>query len=211
MKRIIIACDGTGQSANHGDDKFPTNVSRFCDALSNSSSTGPLQIILYQSGVGSQDVGLGVGSLYQGATGDGVEAHLADAYAYIVKNYQPGDQLFIFGFSRGAFTARVLANIVARLGVISKKASWALKDTLEAYKSGPQVFEAHNKKMKEKDANWVYKVDIEIVGCWDTVASLGIPRRPLTNPGGVYGEFEHFDGSLLKGNTHSICLPFFKT
>ena len=211
MKRIIVACDGTDQSANHGNDNFPTNVARFCDALSNSSSTEPQQSVIYQSGVGSQDVGLGVGSLFQGATGDGVEANLADAYAYIVKNYQPGDQLFLFGFSRGAFTARVLANIIARLGVISKKASWALKDTLEAYKSGPQALEAHNNKMKGKDANWVHRVDIEIVGCWDTVASLGFPLRPLMNPGGAYGEFKHFDGSLLKGNTHSICPSFFKT
>ena len=210
MKRIIAAFDGTGQSSNQGDDRFPTNVSRFCDALSN-SSTGPQQIVLYQPGIGNEDVGLGLGGMYKGAIGDGVEANLADVYAHIVRNYQPGDQLFLFGFSRGAFIARVLANIIARLGVISKKASWAIRDTMEAYKKGQQVFEAHNNKMKEKDANWVHRVDIEIVGCWDTVASLGFPESPLLNPGGVYGEFEHFDGSLLKGNTHSICLSFFKT
>ena len=208
MKRIIVACDGTGQSSSHGDYKIPTNVARFCDALSNNSSTEPQQMVFYQSGVGSQDLGLGLGNVFQGATGEGFEDNLADAYAFMMNNYQPGDQLFIFGFSRGAFTARVLANIVARLGVLSKKASWALRDTLKAYKDGPQVFEAHNNTMKEKDANWVYKVEIEVVGCWDTVASLGIPLNPLTNPGGVFGEYKHYDGSLVKGNTHSIPLIF---
>ena len=127
-----------------------------------------------------------------------------------MNNCQPGDQLFIFGFSRGAFTARVLANIVARLGVISKAAAWAFRDTLKAYKDGPQAFEAHNNTVKERDADWVYKVDIEVVGCWDTVASLGIPLNPLTNPGGVVGEYKHYDGSLVKGNTHSYSSFFFQ-
>ena len=210
MKRIIIACDGTGQSAHHGDYKIPSNVARFCNALSNSSSTKPQQIVFYQSGVGSQDLGLGLGNLFQRATGEGFEDNLADTYAFMMNNYQPGDQLFIFGFSRGAFTARVLANIIARLGVISKKTSWALRDTLKAYKDGPQAFEAHNKKMKDEDANWVHKVDIEVVGCWDTVASLGIPLNPRSNPGGVFGEYKNFNGSLVKGNTHSYSSFFFQ-
>ena len=206
MKRIIIACDGTGQSSHNGDYQIPSNVARFCAALSNSgsSSTEPQQIVFYQSGVGSQDLGLGLGNLFQRATGEGFEDNLADAYAFMMNNCQPGDQLFIFGFSRGAFTARVLANIIARLGVISKKASWAFRNTLKAYKSGPQAFEAHDNEMKKVfDVNWVYKVDIEVVGCWDTVASLGIPLNPWSNPGGVFGEYKNFDGSLVKGNTHS--------
>ena len=203
MKRIIIACDGTGQSSHHGDYKIPSNVARFCSALSNDSFASPQQIVFYQSGVGSQDLGLGLWNLFQRATGEGFEDNLADTYAFMMNNYQPGDRLFIFGFSRGAFTARVLANIIARLGVISKKASWALRDTLKAYKDGPEAFEAHNKKMEDEVKNWVYKVDIEVVGCWDTVASLGIPLNPIKNPGGVYGEYKHYDGSLLKGNTHS--------
>ena len=65
MKRIIIACDGTGQSSHHGDYKIPSNVARFCSALSNDPSTELQQIVFYQSGVGSQDLGLGLGNLFR--------------------------------------------------------------------------------------------------------------------------------------------------
>jgi hypothetical protein len=207
MKRIIIACDGTGQSASRGGNSIPTNVTHFCDALSNSSSTQ--QIVFYQSGVGTQDLGLGwgVGRTIQGALGEGVEDNVADGYAFLMNNYQIGDKLFFFGFSRGAFTARVLANIVTRLGIISKIYSRAFGDTVEAFKNG--TLADHDNKMKERNPNWVHKVEIEMVGCWDTVASLGIPWNPLANPGGVSGKYKHFDGSLVKGdkNFHS---PFFQ-
>jgi uncharacterized protein (DUF2235 family) len=116
-----------------------------------------------------------------------------------MNNYEPGDELFIFGFSRGAFAARVLANIIARLGVISKYLE-AFVGAMKAYKDNK--LEDFKIQMEKEHKNWVSKVDIEVVGCWDTVASLGIPWKLWTDPGGVSGEYKNFNGGLVKGDIH---------
>lgn len=216
MKRIIIAFDGTGQSASRGDWSISTNVNRLCHALLNSRDLRVQQLVFYVSGVGTQDLGLGgFGTVVQGALGDGVEENVADGYTFIINNYLPGDELFVFGFSRGAFTARVLANIVARLGVFSKAYSWQFKDALAKYKLGKEVFEEFLRKLEKDMAldrkRWskekgvyvprIYEAKVKVVGCWDTVASLGIPWRPASNAGGVSGEYKHFDGGLVKGES----------
>lgn len=216
MKRIIIAFDGTGQSASRGDWSVSTNVNRLCHALLNSPDLPVQQLVFYVSGVGTQDLGMGgIGTVVQGALGEGVEENVADGYTFIMNNYLPGDELFVFGFSRGAFTARVLANIVARLGVFAKRYSWAFKDALVEYKEGKEAFEAYLGKLRDS-MEWdkkywkpakgayvprVYEVKVKVVGCWDTVASLGIPWRPTSNAGGVSGEYQHFDGGLVKGES----------
>lgn len=221
MKRIIVACDGTGQSASRGDWAVSTNVNRFCHALLNSPTSPIQQIVFYQSGIGTQDLGMGgMGKVIQGALGEGLEENVADGYTFVMNNYLPGDELFIFGFSRGAFTARVLANIIARLGVFSKRYSWAFKIALEEYKKGPEAFEKYTRDLKGKmelDRKYwrpergeylprVYEVKVKVVGCWDTVASLGIPWRPSSNAGGVSGAYQHFDGSLVKGERYCLIL-----
>ena len=135
-------------------------------------------------------------------------------------------QLFIFGFSRGAYTARVLANFIARVGMFSKAFSWEFKLAWKAYVAGPKKLDPYltelNKNVstdREKyDANSrpgklpfvprVYKPKIKVVGCWDTVASLGLPWHPISNPGGVSGEYQFFDGSLAPGQLYrSKCAP----
>jgi len=127
-------------------------------------------------------------------------------YYFIVNNYQPGDKLFFFGFSRGAFAACVLANFVAWLGVLLK-GDGAHKKAVKAYKDGKLgAFRVKKIKPNEscdrKDGDLTlcaYEVGIEVVGCWDTVASLGIPLWPATNAGGVSEKYKHFDASLVKG------------
>lgn len=127
-------------------------------------------------------------------------------------------QLFIFGFSRGAFTARVLANFIARVGVFSKRYSWAFKPAFRAYAGGPEKFGEYLKQLAhsvELDQKYwkpekgeyvprVFKVKIKVVGCWDTVASLGIPWKPFTNAGGVTGVYKYYDGSLVAGIEHAF-------
>ncbi|KZT67903.1 hypothetical protein DAEQUDRAFT_728392 [Daedalea quercina L-15889] len=218
MKRIIVACDGTGQSASRGDLSVSTNVNRLGHALLNDTEkTGVEQIVFYQSGVGTEDLGT-AGNLVQGAIGEGIENNIADGYNFVMNNYLPGDELFIFGFSRGAFTARVLANFIARVGVFSKRYSWAFKPAFKAYADGPAAFAEYLKNLAlnvERDEKYwkpakgkyvprVFKVTIKVVGCWDTVASLGIPYHPFTNAGGVTGKYQYYDGSLVPGIEHAF-------
>lgn len=205
MKRIIIACDGTGCSPFRGTEAIHSNLSRLCRAFSNSPGLATKQIVLYQSGVGTQDLTPG-GKFIDRVIGKGLADSVADGYVFIMNNYEPGDKLFMFGFSRGAFAARVLANIVARIGVFSKKYLWAVRNAMKAYRDGKldeyqvnKIELNESQVLEESDIPWAYKVDIEVVGCWDTVASLGF--HPLENLGGVSGSFKFFNGDLVKGDS----------
>jgi uncharacterized protein (DUF2235 family) len=102
---------GTWVNSDYGyDDKkqkitAPSNVTRFARALSKGAYEGqPNQLIYYQAGVGS--TGGELAQIVGGATGAGLAENIREAYAFIASNYVPGDELFLLGFSRGAFTAR---------------------------------------------------------------------------------------------------------
>ena len=139
--------------------------------------------------------------------GDGIEENIADGYTFLMNNYEPGDKIFLFGFSRGAYTARVLANFICRVGIFRKPAfTWSFKKAFKLYKEGKLNTDEDIRKQKwwDRDTLKTHEVEIEVVGCWDTVASLGGPLDQATNLGGVSGKYEHFDGSLLKGVSHGI-------
>ncbi|KIK54081.1 hypothetical protein GYMLUDRAFT_88233 [Collybiopsis luxurians FD-317 M1] len=192
MKRILVFCDGTGKSSSRDEHSVPTNVQRFHDALLYS----PDSITFFHTGIGTEDLGLvGFVKTYPQKLIDEI---IADTYSFIMTNYRPGDSIFIFGFSRGAFFARVLANFVARFGVYKKPKSTSNFDfrlALKAYKGGTLDRDIEEGRIPKGD-----KVEIEVVGCWDTVASLG----DLWTAGGVSGKYEHYSGALVKGIKHAF-------
>ena len=107
-KRIVICADGTWNRPEKDPQKeWPTNVLRMARAIKPVADDGVVQQVFYDWGVGSyHDV------LYAGITGQGVQKNIMDAYRYIVQNYTPGDELFFFGFSRGAYTVRSLCGMI---------------------------------------------------------------------------------------------------
>jgi uncharacterized protein (DUF2235 family) len=118
MKRLIVCCDGTWKNSDSGAVDVPSNVTRLCRTINATTSDGIHQIVYYQSGVGT-----GLGRLTQtlgGATGFGISENIREAYAFLVNNYYPGDEIFMFGFSRGAFAARSIAGLICQLGVLTK-------------------------------------------------------------------------------------------
>ena len=115
MKSIAIFCDGTWQNISQ---RFPTNVTRLARAVAPKGKdphTGePIpQIVFYDDGVG---VGQGVAENFTkfvgGAIGKGLDRKIAEAYEFLCLNFEPGDRIYIFGFSRGAYTARSLAGLL---------------------------------------------------------------------------------------------------
>jgi uncharacterized protein (DUF2235 family) len=221
-KRIIILCDGTGQSSARGAHSVHTNVTRFGQALRHDG--GVQQLIFYQSGIGTQDLDKWSKTLSSacpecmifwaqtdlsagiGGLGYGLEDNVADAYLFLTINYKPGDEIFIFGFSRGAFTARVLANFVARVGVLRKAYSWEMKKAFAAYREGSHAFEQYLSTLashvaqfdaKDPDGPRTQRTSIKVVGCWDTVASVGVPD--YTKYINWSNHYEYLDGSLVKG------------
>lgn len=102
MKRLVVCFDGTWNDA--GDQSPETNVALIARAIhANCGTKGTPQIVMYLRGVGT--VGLKSEALFEGATGLGVDDNIRSAYMFIAQNYVPGDEIYLFGFSRGAFTA----------------------------------------------------------------------------------------------------------
>ncbi|KAK0642371.1 Uncharacterized protein DIS24_g9080 [Lasiodiplodia hormozganensis] len=126
MKRLIVCCDGTWYSADKGLDNIPSNVAQISRMIApfGLRKTGTKkdeerieQIVYYQTGVGSGPMGK-IDSAWQGATGAGLEENVTTAYHYLANNYERGDEIFLFGFSRGAYTVRALAGMVTEMGLL---------------------------------------------------------------------------------------------
>lgn len=119
-KRIIVCCDGTWQSAVSGKKSIPSNVTRLCRHLARAGVDKDgkewQQVVYYDSGVGTGAL-LDLEKKRQGASGAGLAINVIEAYNFIVLNYSPGDEIFCFGFSRGAYTARAVAGMVTDIGV----------------------------------------------------------------------------------------------
>lgn len=176
-KRIVICCDGTWNTPDKTERGLPcpTNVVHIAEALPRTAADGTRQLLYYDIGVGT------TGSRWQriidGATGRGLSHNIHEAYEYLVHNYQPGDELFLFGFSRGAFTVRSLAGLVRKCGILRPEAMHRLEFAIEFYRTRGDVTEP-----KEKEATLfrrTYAVEdrtrVRFIGVWDTVGALGNP------------------------------------
>jgi uncharacterized protein (DUF2235 family) len=160
-KKIIFCADGTWDSA-----KSHTNVYKLYKALITSAGQMPF----YDDGVGAS--GNPIIKLVGGAFGTGLWAKIKEGYTKIAQVYEEGDEVFVFGFSRGAYTARSLAGMIMAVGLPSQNFSDAMVDT---------AFDAYRDKLNRADKlkplagdNLVIP-EIGMVGVWDTVGALGIP------------------------------------
>ncbi|KAF2281208.1 uncharacterized protein EI97DRAFT_409825 [Westerdykella ornata] len=123
-RRIVICCDGTWQSSVSSTDNVPSNVTRLCRHIARigTDRKDPTkkfnQIVYYDSGIGTGNLSSSE-RRRQGGIGAGLTENVIEAYNFIVLNYAPGDEIFCFGFSRGAYTARAVAGLVTDIGVIN--------------------------------------------------------------------------------------------
>jgi uncharacterized protein (DUF2235 family) len=122
-RRLVICCDGTWQSSVSSKENVPSNITKLCRLIArmgtdqHDPSRKFHQIVYYDSGVGTGNLSASEAKR-QGGTGAGLEENVIEAYNFIVMNYEPGDEIFCFGFSRGAYTARAVSGLVSDIGVI---------------------------------------------------------------------------------------------
>ena len=103
----------------NGHLQTPSNVTRICRAILPESEEGIQQIVYYQAGIGT---GTGIWDrLVGGGTGAGLSENIREAYSFLANNYQDGDEIFLLGFSRGAFTARSIAGLIASVGLLTRR------------------------------------------------------------------------------------------
>jgi uncharacterized protein (DUF2235 family) len=165
MKRIFIGIDGTSQAAFYGC--FQSNVFRLNLALAAKDGEGNQQMFIYLNGVGSSSFryfGL-AGKLF----GQGLDEIILQAYVNIISNYEPGDKIYIFGFSRGAVAARALSGLISYSGLLTSS-STSMVEQAWRYFVGDRIdfnWKEVRKKLTEPDAN------IEFLGVWDTVYGFG--------------------------------------
>ena len=136
MKRIAIFIDGTW---NRPGAEHPTNVVRLARSVAKSAPDGTAQHVIYMPGVGhgqgNTKLGRIVDRAFGGALGWGLDQIIADVYRQLVFAYEPGDELMIFGFSRGAFAARSLAGLIRSAGIAPPRHLGRIPEALDRYAS----------------------------------------------------------------------------
>ncbi|KAF8641214.1 hypothetical protein AX17_000848 [Amanita inopinata Kibby_2008] len=192
-KRIIVCCDGTWQDGlSEYRSKF-TNVLRLSRSIKNEDDRSgyPIpQIVFYQSGVGT--AGNFYSHFFDGATGNSLAEKVEEAYAFIAHNYYPGDEIFLFGFSRGAYTARIIAMLIGEIGVLDRREMDDFAEIFQLYeKLGDCESENERSDLKIKLSCWTdprstgrQRADpdgddftVKCLGVFDTVDALGMPEE----------------------------------
>ncbi len=173
MKKIIICADGTWNTEDKTDDGFPcpTNVTRVRRALLPTDSSGVAQVVHYEQGVGTE---FGI-RLRGGALGRGIFNNVVDSYEFLMDNYEPGDRLYLFGFSRGAFTVRSLAGLIRNSGILRRGHESFLDEAIKIYRDYDPATAPDGPVSLNFRGYHSHEAEIEFIGVWDTVGALGIP------------------------------------
>jgi len=189
LKNIVICCDGTGQTirAAPGADSNSarTNVLRLYDLV---VKDGPGQIACYDPGLGTAPALRTDNRQLRAARnlrdewfGAGLMANVGEMYRYLMECYAPGDRIFLFGFSRGAFTVRALAGIIRAVGLLYKGQEHLLpyaRDVFENMEVRHRLQHRHDQEAADEMAAAFRRyarqeVPIAFLGVWDTVKSWG--------------------------------------
>jgi uncharacterized protein (DUF2235 family) len=201
-KNIVLLSDGTGNSAGK---LFRTNVWRLYQALDLSPPAAgepPAQIAYYDDGVGSSS--FKPVAVAGGAVGWGLKRNVLDLYTYLCRNYEQGDRLYCFGFSRGAFTIRVFAGFLNDQGLVqADTAKESKRLAVDAFRKYREKYKTLTKlenlvrpvrniaaraaqigKPAAAPVAAAHKPPIRFLGLWDTVAAYGLPFDELTRAWG---------------------------
>ncbi|WP_410586482.1 DUF2235 domain-containing protein [Amycolatopsis sp. lyj-23] len=171
-KRLVICCDGTWNTLRQ---PAPTNVGLLQAAVAPADAAGREQRVFYREGVGT-------GKLWDhltgGAFGVGLSKKVQEAYRFVVDHYEPGDELFFFGFSRGAYTARSTVGFIRNCGVLRPDEAGRLEEAYGLYRDRDRETTGPGSP-RARDFRATYaredRTPIRFVGVWDTVGALGIP------------------------------------
>jgi uncharacterized protein (DUF2235 family) len=184
-RNIVICCDGTNNQFSYEN----TNVVRLVQSLRRSSE----QLVYYDPGIGTLPepglftrVSQSVSQWWSLAFGTGLKRNVEEGYTYLMDYWEPGDQVYLFGFSRGAYTIRVLAGVLYALGLLPKGSHnlvpyvLRLFGSLKEHASSDEehgniwkLFGDFRRTFAREIAGPSYMFPIHFLGAWDTVSSVG--------------------------------------
>jgi uncharacterized protein (DUF2235 family) len=169
-KKLILCADGTWNTPPGVDVAADdTNVRRIFCALTRDEMQQPF----YDNGVGPN--GTPIDHLTGGAMGEALFQKIQERYRFLTDTWSPGSSIYLFGFSRGAYTVRSLGGMIARFGLPTKNLD---------NEAAERVFAAYRERDPEKQAALklqlellydIQEVPVRMIGVWDTVGSMGIP------------------------------------
>jgi uncharacterized protein (DUF2235 family) len=181
MKRLIICCDGTWNKPDQMDRGVmrPTNVVKIARMVLPQAPDGTTQQVYYDKGVGTGDV---VDKLFGGAFGVGLKHNVINAYDFLCRQYESGDEVWLFGFSRGAYTVRRVVGMVRKCGVLPKDLDEQSRKRLvqEAYEiflrreNADQGGADSEAAIAFRERNHSPRIPVHFIGLWDTVGAYGI-------------------------------------
>lgn len=174
MKRLIVCCDGTWSKP---DNKDVTNVEKIARTVQNDPdlTADHAQLVYYISGVGAGSYA--ADRMLGGAFGFGISHNVIACYRFLAQNYEPGDEIFLFGFSRGAYTARSLAGMIGYVGLLTEVAlvEERLRDAVHIYQRKNLEEGEFGASVEEFKHDHCHAPDITFLGVFDTVGALGVP------------------------------------
>src|SRR5215207_9786796 len=174
MKRLVVCCDGTW---NKPDNETITNVEKIARTVQSdpSATGGAYQLVYYVGGVGTG--GYKADRILGGAFGFGLFHNVIACYRFLAQNYEPGDEIFIVGFSRGAYTARSVAGMVGRVGLLTKLSlvQEKLPAAVSMYQQTDMREGAFGEHVDEFKHDHCHAAPLNFVGVFDSVGALGVP------------------------------------
>ncbi|MFI1918396.1 DUF2235 domain-containing protein [Nocardia sp. NPDC020380] len=179
MKRLVVCCDGTWKAESSTTVSNIVKIAQtVCLTGADKAGNSVGQRIYYVSGPGT--LGFTADRVLGGAFGLGLEANLAAAYWQLALNWEPGDEIYIFGFSRGAYTARSLSGMINRLGILTYRAMIDGKypEALRIYrtpKPHPDAPDPPEWAEFRRQNSYPDPVTINFLGVFDTVGAMGVP------------------------------------
>ncbi len=193
MKRIVICFDGTwnrpAEESIPETQQVETNVRRFYESVRPQSADGVKQVKWYDEGVGTKWYDRVIG----GGIGAGLEINIVQGYEFLAKEYEEGDEIYVLGFSRGAYTARSLVGMARNCGLIYPK-HLGLRALMAygIYRTRDDNVDSATAKLFR--SSFCRDVTIKFIGVWDTVGALGVPLDILQD---VHMKFYEFHDTHL--------------
>ena len=172
MRRLVYCFDGTWND-DTGENPL-TNVVKLHRAVLPVDANGVEQLSRYIVGIATSYTGQT--QFIIGALGVEVGKRVMAAYRELMEDYQPGDEIYLFGFSRGAFEARSLANFIAMFGVGCKDKGFSVEAAWALYRRHRSI--QLRATMRDLRATSHYPIRTKCVGVWDTVGNIGNPLLP---------------------------------
>ncbi|WP_211214972.1 DUF2235 domain-containing protein [Microbulbifer variabilis] len=193
-KRLILLFDGTWN-----DPVDETNVFRILKSIHDFDNERR-QLCFYDPGVGTSTFS----RLLGGVTGWGLSENLIQGYEWLIKNFTEGDEIWIFGFSRGAYTARSLAGMIRKCGLLHNSAPQLIVHAEKFYRD--KRYHPDHEESKRFRNKFSHEVDIYFLGVWDTVGALGVPGFSALSESGKYAWHDTELSGNIKYAYHAVAL-----